>query len=158
MYWKITSIMQRNNTGCYKQYLKLKQECIPVECVPPACCPYLRHALLRGVYLVPGGGVPGLGDGECTRSGGVPSLGDTWSQGDTWSRGDVPAQVPPCGQNHRRLWKYNLAPNFVAGGKKLYLLSNSVEKMQLFLMNMWKADFQHVILIWLCIRLYNEHH
>ena len=58
----------------------------------------------QGVYLVPGG-VPGLGG--CTGLGGVC----TWSWGVYLVLGCVPAQVlPPCGQNHRCLWKYNLAP------------------------------------------------
>ena len=48
-----------------------KQECILVGCVPPACCPYLPACSARGgVYLVPGGGVPGPG-GWCTWSRGV---------------------------------------------------------------------------------------
>ena len=44
----------------------------------------------RGVYLVPGGGVPGPG--------GAPGLGG------------VPGQVPPREQNHTHLQKHNLAP------------------------------------------------
>ena len=95
---------------------KLQQECIPVGCVPPACCPYLPACTAprgctwsQGLYLVLGG-VPGP-RGSVPGPGGV----STWSWGLYLIWGDVPGwgvpdQVPPCEQNHRRLWKYNLAP------------------------------------------------
>ena len=97
---------------CVSLEIDFKQECIPVRCLPPACCLYLpactaprgRYTwsggdlvLGEGVYLVPGGGylVPGV----------YLVLGVVYLV-----PGGVPAQVPPYGQNHGRLWKYNLAP------------------------------------------------
>ena len=125
--------------------------------VPGGC------TLCQGVYwsgCVPGlwgtwskGGVPGLG--VCLVWGGAPGPRGTPGPG-----GSVPTQVlpPPRGQNHRRLWKYNLAPTSLRVVKS-YIYYRIELKDAMFLMNMWKADFQHVILIWLCIhvRLCNEH-
>ena len=70
-----------------------------------------------GVYLVLGG-VPGLGvvsgpQGVYLVPGEVfAPRGCTWFRGGcTWSWGVyLPRYSPPYGQNHRRLWKYNLAP------------------------------------------------
>ena len=99
-----------------------QQECNPVGCVPLACCPYLPACTAPGgcvpglgVYLVPGGGVPG-------------------PRGCTWSRGYLVQGVylvpgwctcpgtPPREQNHRRLWKYNLAPTSLRAVKTLSIL------------------------------------
>ena len=108
-----------------KTVLKWKQECIPVGCVP--------SALYRTGGLCPGGFCPG---GLCP--GGVsvretPSPRRQTYACETWMHssrmrttrssshpggggGSPPGtppgsrHPPPCGQNHRRLWKYNLAP------------------------------------------------
>ena len=66
------------------------QDCIPVGCIPPAGWPYLP------VCSAPGGCLPGLGGAFLVRGGGIPACTE--------------ADPPPCEQNHRRLWKYYLAP------------------------------------------------
>ena len=61
-----------------------------------------------GACLVPGGCLPSPGGGAWSHGrgcllgpGGYPSM--------HWGR------PPPCEQNHRRLWKYNLAPTSLRG-------------------------------------------
>ena len=93
---------------------------IPVGCVPPARWPYLPVCCAPGVCSQGGvcscgvsaqGGVPGgvSAPGGClVRRGWYPNM--------HWGR-------PPCEQNYRRLWKYNLGPIFVAGGNKNHLKS-----------------------------------
>ena len=85
-------------------YIKLhssfEQECIPVGCVPPAA-------------VAIGGGVSTRHPPRADPLGAEPPPGPGTPP---WSR-PLPEQTPPssrhpppCGQNHRRLWKYNLAP------------------------------------------------
>ena len=80
-----------------KKYMNKKKECIPVGCVPPACCPYLPACTgPRGVY-------PVLGGCACPR--GVCLFWEVYLV-----LGVYLTRHSPRGQNHRRLWKYNLAP------------------------------------------------
>ena len=71
-----------------------KQECIPVGCVPPAA------------VAVSGGGLQQAPPGAGTPPGAGRHPPGT--RNPPGSRHPTPG--PPCGQNHRRLWKYNLAP------------------------------------------------
>ena len=104
------------------------QDCIPVGCIPPARWPYLPVSSARrggggGTCLIRVGGgwsrggvclpSPGGGGGYLPGPGGGPA----WSQGGRVGvlsqqalRQTPPPPPPTCEQNHRRLWKYYLAP------------------------------------------------
>ena len=63
-------------------------------------------------------------------------------------------QTPPCGQNHRRLWKYNLAPTslraFISYNKYIVLpyISNCELWMLLF---MFTSRFVYIYSVFICV-------
>ena len=84
-----------------------QQECIPVGCVPSAA------------VAVPGESPPGT---PLRRKHPPPG-------GSTPPRRKHPQQEaphPPCGQNHRRLWKYNLAPTSLRAVKSARACKTSI--------------------------------
>ena len=110
------------------------KKCIPVGCIPPACSPYLPAWTAQGASALPGGSL--LARGVCLARGVLPCQGGSALPGGGFclAMGDLPCQggsalpwevclargevwypsmhwgkSPPCEQNHRHLWKYNLA-------------------------------------------------
>ena len=94
-----------------------QQDCIPVGCVPPALWLYLLACSAGGGCLFLGGGVCSLGvsapGGVCSCKVSAPGGVCSW-RGVSAPGGGVSQhalrQIPPCEQNHTRLWKHNLAP------------------------------------------------
>ena len=88
---------------------RLNKNCIPVGCIPRACWPYLPACTAQGDLLargglLDGGGLPCRGRGVvCLATGGICCQGRGWYPSMHWGR-------PPREQNHKRLWKYYLAP------------------------------------------------
>ena len=100
------------------QWLFLQQECIPVGCVPPAAV-----AILGGLHQAPPPRSRHPPDQAPHQSRHPPD------QAPPWSRHPPDQAPPPCGQNHRRLWKYNLAPT-----------SLRAVKIFMWRMSPWKAN------------------
>ena len=114
---------------------KWNKNAFPVGCIPPAHWPVSPSMLCSGGCLpAPKGGACLVLGGVCPGPGGaylVPGEGACLVPGvPAWSRGGalVPGGVmvshacteahhTPCEQNHRRLWKYYLAPTLLRAVK-----------------------------------------
>ena len=131
---KISKCKNASKQSIFMQHLEKfnqNKKCIPVGCIPPACSPYFPACTAQGRSALPGGspcqgGVLAKGGLPCQGRSALPGGVLPCHGGSALPGGGVVSQYalrqipPPCEQNHRRLWKYNLAPTSLRAVKNGY--------------------------------------